>query len=208
MRVVYLRKVLKSICEISLRGIFGITLSVISSSQAAKQIFCTLYQFSSILILESERNGVAWMKDEHDVEHREAPKGRRLALLLWFRIARYYNQNLRGTNDHLKQFKITASQFDALNQIGLYQPITQQELGEKLEVTKGNITQLLKRMEVAGWIKREQEWKTKYISLTEAGMLLYEEAVPSQEGFHVEQFSKLTTDEQKQLLQLLKKLQN
>lgn len=148
------------------------------------------------------------MKDEHDVEHREAPKGRRLALLLWFRIARYYNQNLRGTNDHLKQFKITASQFDALNQIGLYQPITQQELGEKLEVTKGNITQLLKRMEVAGWIKREQEWKTKYISLTEAGMLLYEEAVPSQEGFHVEQFSKLTTDEQKQLLQLLKKLQN
>lgn len=135
-------------------------------------------------------------------------KERRLALLLWFRIARFYNQNLKETNQHLNQFNITASQFDALNQIGLYQPITQQELGEKLEVTKGNITQLLRRMEAANWIRREQEWKTKYISLTEEGSKLYEKVLPSQEDFQVDQFGKLDKAEQKQLLKLLRKLSN
>lgn len=147
------------------------------------------------------------MKQNKDIETVETPQNKRLVLSIWFRLVRFYNQNLRETNQHLKQYDITATQFDALNHIGLHQPITQQQLGEKLEVTKGNITQLLKRMECANWIKREQDWKTKYISLTEAGIKLYEEVVPSQEKFHIDQFNKLTHQEQKQLLILLKKLQ-
>src|SRR5699024_11319899 len=102
-------------------------------------------------------------------------KNKRLSLLVCLRLYRYYKQNIRQTNNQLQQWGITTVQFDALNQIGVHQPITQQELGERLEVTKGNITQLLRRMETAGWIKRNQEWKTKYISLTEKGEQLYEE---------------------------------
>lgn len=132
---------------------------------------------------------------------------KRLGLLVWFRLARFYNQSIRQTNEHLKQWNITTAQFDALNKIGFHQPLTQQALGEKLEVTKGNITQLLRRMEAAGWIERKQEWKTKYISLTTEGTRLYEEVVPRQEQFQVEQFSGLDREEQRQLLQLLKKLQ-
>lgn len=134
-------------------------------------------------------------------------KDKRLALLVWFRLARFYNQSIRQTNEHLKQWDITTAQFDALNQIGLHQPLTQQELGDKLEVTKGNITQLLRRMETACWIKREQDWKKKYISLTEEGTRLYEEVIPRQEQFQVEQFCGLDQEEQVQLLHLLKKLQ-
>src|SRR5699024_12864253 len=102
-------------------------------------------------------------------------KDKILALLVWLRLYRFYNQSLRKTNNQLQQWGITTVQFDALKQIGVHQPITQQELGERLEVTKGNITQLLRRMETAGWIKRNREWKTKYISLTEEGEQLYEE---------------------------------
>src|SRR5690625_895902 len=116
-------------------------------------------------------------------------KDKRLALLIWFRLARFYNQSIRMTNTHLKQWDLTMAQFDALNQIGLHQPITQQQLGEKLEVTKGNITQLLKRMEAASLIRREQEWKTKYITLTEEGQALYEEVVPLQEQFQIDRKS-------------------
>jgi len=134
-------------------------------------------------------------------------KDKRLALLIWFRLARFYNQSIRMTNHHLKQWDLTMAQFDALNQIGLHQPITQQQLGEKLEVTKGNITQLLKRMEAASLIRREKEWKTKYITLTEEGQALYEEVVPLQEQFQIEQFCSLDGEEQEQLLHLLKKLQ-
>ena len=131
----------------------------------------------------------------------------RLGLLLWFRLSRFYNKSIRETNQHLKEWKVSAAQFDVLAQVGGRDRLTQQELGNKLFVTKGNITQLLNKMEQLEWIRREQEGTTKYISLTEKGRALYEEIVPPQETFQAEQFQNLNVEEQHQLLQLLKKLQ-
>ncbi|MDF2083195.1 MarR family winged helix-turn-helix transcriptional regulator [Bacillus pseudomycoides] len=131
----------------------------------------------------------------------------RLGLLLWFRLSRFYNRSIRETNQHLKEWSLSAAQFDVLAQIGGHDRLTQQELGRKLFVTKGNITQLLNKMEQLDWIKREQEGTTKYLSLTEKGRVLYEEVVPPQEMFQAEQFDKLNRNEQKQLLELLRKLQ-
>lgn len=147
------------------------------------------------------------MQDDKQKKQFISDKEKRRPLLIWLRLARFYNQSIRMTNSHLKKWRLTMAQFDALNQIGLHQPMTQQQLGEKLEVTKGNITQLLKRMEVASLIEREQVWKTKYIALTKEGQALYEEVVPVQEQFQIEQIESLDSDEQEQLLQLLKKLQ-
>ena len=131
----------------------------------------------------------------------------RLGLLLWFRLSRFYNKSIRETNQHLKEWNVSAAQFDVLAQVGGPDRLTQQELGNKLFVTKGNITQLLNKMEQLEWIRREQEGTTKYISLTEKGRALYEEIVPPQETFQAEQFQNLNVEEQHQLLQLLKKLQ-
>ena len=93
----------------------------------------------------------------------------RLGLLLWFRLSRFYNRSIRETNQHLKKWNVSAAQFDVLVQIGGNDRLTQQELGNKLFVTKGNVTQLLNKMEQLDWIQREQEGTTKYISLTEEG---------------------------------------
>src|SRR5699024_1886973 len=82
------------------------------------------------------------MKSLNDEKFLLSNKDKRLALLVWLRLSRFYNQSIRQTNNHLQQWGITTVQCDALNQIGVHQPITQQELGERLEVTKGNITQL------------------------------------------------------------------
>ncbi|WP_158737475.1 MarR family winged helix-turn-helix transcriptional regulator [Alteribacillus sp. YIM 98480] len=131
----------------------------------------------------------------------------RLALLLWFRLSRFYNQSIRKSNKHLKRWELSAAQFDVLVQVGTYQPLTQNELAAKLFVTKGNITQVLRRMEQLGWIQREQDWKKKVISLTDAGKSLFEGVVPHQEQFQASQFQGLEKEEQKQLLDLLKKLQ-
>ncbi|WP_091584572.1 MarR family winged helix-turn-helix transcriptional regulator [Alteribacillus bidgolensis] len=131
----------------------------------------------------------------------------RLALLLWFRLSRFYNQSIRRSNKHLKRWELSAAQFDVLVQVGTYQPLTQNELAAKLFVTKGNITQILRRMEELGWVQREQVWKKKVISLTDAGNSLFEEVVPHQEQFQASQFQGLEKEEQKQLLNLLKKLQ-
>lgn len=107
----------------------------------------------------------------------------------------------------MKKWNVSAAQFDVLAQVGGHDRLTQQELGNKLFVTKGNITQLLNKMEQLDWIRREQEGTTKYISLTEKGRALYEEIILPQERFQAEQFQNLNVEEQHQLLQLLKKLQ-
>lgn len=128
-------------------------------------------------------------------------------LLLWFRLARFFQQSVKASNQHLDPYGLSIAQFDLLVQIGASQPITQQELAQKLLVSKGNITQLIKRMENRKLITRRQEWKTKYITLTTQGMELYQEVVPKQEQFQASQFQALNKDEQVQLLHLLTKLQ-
>ncbi|WP_311764960.1 MarR family winged helix-turn-helix transcriptional regulator [Paenibacillus agricola] len=131
---------------------------------------------------------------------------KRLGIVLWFRLSRFYNQSIRETNQHLKKWDISAAQFDIIAQVGAAGRIRQQDLADKLVVTKGNITQLLHKVELLGWIQREQDWKTKYVSLTKAGQALFDQIVPVQEHFQAAQFDKLTPSEQKQLLELLKKL--
>lgn len=143
------------------------------------------------------------MQDNHEFS---SNKSKNLAILLWFRLARFYLKNVRESNQHLKKWDLTTAQFDVIVHVGRNKRITQQELADKLVVTKGNVTHLLKKMEEMNWIQREVEWKNKYLSLTKLGEKMYEEIVPTQELFQQNQFSKLTEDEQKQLLNLLRKL--
>lgn len=58
-------------------------------------------------------------------------------------------------------------------------------------------------MEERGLIMRQQDWKTKYLSLTDEGTTFYEEVVPQQEQFQIDQFAELDTADQKELLRLL-----
>ncbi|MCM3541016.1 MarR family winged helix-turn-helix transcriptional regulator [Priestia endophytica] len=143
---------------------------------------------------------------ENITNHSSSKKEERIGLMLWFRITRIYNQSIRESNQHLRKWKLSTAQFDILVQVGSYERLSQQELANKLFVTKGNITQLLSKMEELGLIKREQEWKTKYLSLTEEGKEFFYEVVPKQEYFQASQFSNLNYKEKKQLLNLLRKI--
>jgi DNA-binding MarR family transcriptional regulator len=147
------------------------------------------------------------MMEDSDI-HELSKQEKRLGILLWFRLSRFYNQSIRETNHHLKKWDMTAAQFDVLAQVGAAGRISQQDLADKLVVTKGNITQIIHKVEELGWIVREQDWKTKYVSLTEAGQALFDHVVPLQEQFQAAQFQKLNNSEQKQLLELLKKLKS
>ncbi len=129
------------------------------------------------------------------------------SLNLWFRISRIYNYSIRESNMHLRSWNLSAAQFDVLVQVGTYEHMSQQELADKLFVTKGNIAQLIKKMEDIGWIYRVKEKKTNVLALTPVGRQLYNEVVPVQEDFQAAQFSGLTSDEKKTLLHLLGKVQ-
>ncbi|WP_059105178.1 MarR family winged helix-turn-helix transcriptional regulator [Shouchella shacheensis] len=134
-------------------------------------------------------------------------KDERLALTLWFRLARFYHESNRMSNQHVRKWGISLSQFDTLVQVRAFQPVAQGELAEKLLVTKGNMTHTLTKLESCGYITRKQEWRTKTIALTENGAALVAEVMPEQSAFQASLFEPLKKEEQKQLLELMRKLQ-
>src|SRR5699024_4741643 len=148
------------------------------------------------------------MRDIFDDDVSLPSKDRRLSILLWFNLSRFFNHSIRLSNQHLKEWNLSAAQFDVLVQVGSTERLTQKELGNRLLVTKGNITQLLTKMEKMELIQREREWKTNYLSLTTKGSELYQAVVPKQETFQAAQFSNLNRNEKLQLLDLLKKLRH
>jgi DNA-binding MarR family transcriptional regulator len=128
------------------------------------------------------------------------------AVLAWLRLARVFQKIDRASAEHLRAWGLSLAQFDVLAQVGSSEGITQQELADKLLVTKGNICQLLDRLEQHGLIRRRQEGRVNHLFLTDAGTHLYQEAVPAQEAFITEQLAALAPEEQAQLLALLRKL--
>lgn len=128
------------------------------------------------------------------------------SVLAWMRLARIFQKIDRASAEHLRAWGLSVAQFDVLAQVGSAEGITQQELADKLLVTKGNICQLLDRLERHGLLRRRQEGRTNRLFLTDAGQRLYQQVLPAQEAFIARQFSALSPEEQAQLLALLRKL--
>ncbi|WP_227492692.1 MarR family winged helix-turn-helix transcriptional regulator [Brevibacterium sp. CFH 10365] len=130
-----------------------------------------------------------------------------LSTLIWLRMARFVQNSNQLSNEHLRQFGLTVAQFEALAHIRNFEPITQSALAEGLTVSGGGISRMLARLEAEGLISREQDWKTKHISLTTKGRALLERAFPSQLQQQSSLFDDaLTEDEKAQLHALMKKL--
>ena len=130
-----------------------------------------------------------------------------LSTLVWLRMVRFVENSNHLSNDHLRQFDLTLAQFEALAHIRNFQPITQTDLARGLTVTGGGISRMLSRLESEGLISRQQDWKTKHISLTDKGTELLERAYPSQLEQQASLFDEvLDEDEKTQLHALMKKL--
>jgi DNA-binding MarR family transcriptional regulator len=77
---------------------------------------------------------------------------------------------------------LTLAQFDVLANLGMGEGVTQQELAEKLLVTKGNVVGLLDRMELAGLVERRADpadRRANRIHLTRRGREALREAFPA-----------------------------
>lgn len=124
----------------------------------------------------------------------------------WLRLARLYHKAERRLLGNLRCFDLSLAQFDVLAQLGAAEGITQQELADKLLVTKGNVTQLLDRMTSGGLLTRRQDGRANRLYLTEAGRSLFHLAIPRQEDEIARILEPLTKAEQAQLSTLLRKI--
>jgi len=128
------------------------------------------------------------------------------SVLAWLRLARVFQKVDRASVEHLRAWGLSVAQFDVLAQVGAAEGITQQELAQSLLVTKGNVTQLLDRMEASGWIRRCQEGRCNRLALTDEGRRLYADVVPAQEDLITRLFATIPPAERAALLATLRRL--
>ena|SRR5215211_2041451 len=131
---------------------------------------------------------------------------RQPAVFAWLRLARVFQKIDTLSERFFRSHRLNTAQFDILSHIGAGTGITQQELAAALLVTKGNISQLLNKMEQEGLVARRQEGRSNCLSLTDQGQALFQAVVPQQEVLITNLLAPLSLDEQRELMRLLRKL--
>jgi DNA-binding MarR family transcriptional regulator len=111
--------------------------------------------------------------------------------------------------DSLKKHKLTLAQFDLLAMLLGLEGLNQQELADKLAVTKGNMVGLVNRLSRRGFVRRVPSRKGRranVIRLTAAGRKLVRAALPDHLHLVSAMLSPLTSREQEKLRTLLRRL--
>ncbi len=128
----------------------------------------------------------------------------------WMRLARVFQKIDRRSADAFRSQGLSVAQFDVLAQVGAREGCTQQELADRLLVTKGNVCQLLDKMEAHGWIERRPaaQGRSNLLFLTPHGHQIRAEVVPDQELHITRLFSPLNHAERTELNRLLRKVEH
>lgn len=130
----------------------------------------------------------------------------RTAVLAWLRLARVFQKVDRASTSVFAATGLSVAQFDIIAQLGRGEGITQQELADRLLVTKGNISQLISKMERRGLIFRCQDGRANALYLTTDGKRLFTTVVPAQEAHITALFGALAPSDRRELLRLLRTL--
>ncbi len=126
----------------------------------------------------------------------------------WLYLMRLMKNITSRLDEHLEQYNLTSAQFDVMAQLRNSPGMQQQELANRLLVTKGNVVGLLNRMERADLVKRElhpDDGRAHLVSLTARGAALAEQIVPEHEALIDEYFVLLEPVDRSSLHELARK---
>ncbi len=102
---------------------------------------------------------------------------------VWFRLIRLEARMQAAVGERLRQIGVSIPQCDVLTTLSEAEGVSQQELAQRLYVTKGNISGLLDRLETAGFVQRRlsaSDRRQHSIHLTEKGRTTAERAIAVQ----------------------------
>ncbi len=130
--------------------------------------------------------------------------------VLVFNVLRTHSYLSPFLDADLRRRRLTAAQFNTLLVLRAAWPdgLRMGEIGERLVVTKSNVTGLVDRLEKKGLVERgnQADRRATAVRLTEDGAGLLDRTIPK----HIELLSELTdcltTEEKRQLIRLLTKL--
>jgi len=131
---------------------------------------------------------------------------REYAVLAWLRLARVFQKIDRRSEQLFRKYELNTAQFDVLAHVGASDGRSQQDLADALLVTKGNVSQLLAKLEQRGLIDRTHVRRSNFLSLTAEGRRVFDHVVPQQESQLSKLFSCLPGRDQAELVRLLRTL--
>ncbi len=112
-------------------------------------------------------------------------------------------------NCHLRDYRLTSSQFGVLEALYHLGPLHQHELAAKILKSSGNLTLVIDNLVKRGLVERERDdTDRRYITvcLTEAGHQLVNDIFPHHVRYVLDTIGVLTPEEQHQLAALCRKL--
>ena len=107
-------------------------------------------------------------------------------LRVWFRFIRLNRRVSAAVAAELRALGLSIPQFDVLSTLTEREGLTQQELAERLYVTKGNVSGLVDRLVGAGLVERRAspgDRRSHALHLTRAGRRLAERGIAAQAAY-------------------------
>jgi MarR family 2-MHQ and catechol resistance regulon transcriptional repressor len=131
------------------------------------------------------------------------------ALNSFIKLMRAAESVMNRTQQRLKEYNLTASQFGAMESLYHLGPMCQRDVGAKLLKSGGNITMVVDNLEKRDLVTRKRDTGDRRfitVDLTPAGRKLIEEIFPVQLAGIVEDMSVLSDAEHEQFGALCKRL--
>lgn len=141
--------------------------------------------------------------------HYKGTEKEKRSLDAMIKMVRAAESLLWATKGSYSRVDLSESQFAVLEALYHLGPMSQKELGEKILKTKGNLTLVVKNLQIRGLVSIEREESDRrfyIIQLTRPGKELVSKILPSHVKRIVEIFSVLSAEEQEQLAGLCRKL--
>ena len=127
-------------------------------------------------------------------------------LLTWYRFVRVLRKTISVMDEPMQDLNVSRYQFDLLMQVAFEDGVNQQTCAERMNVTKGNVTQHIDRLEKRELVHRQKEGRTNSLHLTKTGVDLVANMMPVHDRRVREILSLLTREELRQFQSILRKL--
>ena len=119
------------------------------------------------------------------------------ALRVWFRLIRIHTRSRMAVANRLRAFDLSVPQCDVLTTLTEAEGLSQQDLAERLYVTKGNISGLIDRLVANGLVERRSlagDRRSHAIFLTDEGRELARRGIEAQKAFVSQTFGRVAPE--------------
>jgi DNA-binding MarR family transcriptional regulator len=119
-------------------------------------------------------------------------------LRVWFRFVRLQHRLSAAVGAQLKAIGLSIPQFDLLSTLSEREGSTQQDLAQRLYVTKGNVSGLVDRLVEAGLVERRPipgDRRSHALHLTPRGRALAEQGIAAQRAYVHRTLGRLPPDD-------------